>query len=186
MAKMVMGAFRDKASANDAILELEDMGVESDDFSLFMMEDSIYADEEVADIKSSKAEAGAEDGATVGGSVGGLAGLVFGAITTAGMYVAGPALLLAGLGWTALTTIAGGAAGAVTGGFVGALVGMGVPEDTAEEQTTILDKGGILIAAENSNVSESRIRDVLEKNGAEELVSIEHGAIPAHIHSSPA
>lgn len=184
MTKMVMGAFRDKANANDAILELEGMGVAKEDFSLFMREDKNYEEEanSIA-LEEEEPRMNVEGGATVGGSVGGLAGLVFGAITTAGLFVAGPAIVLAGLGWTALTTITGGAIGALTGGFVGALVNMGIPEEMAEEQKSIIEKDGVLIAAEDNNLKESSIRDVLVRNGAEQLASVEHGMIPAKIQS---
>jgi uncharacterized membrane protein len=176
MTKLVLGAFADREDADAAIKELEQAGVPQSDFSLIAQE-----------IKQpSVVERTAEDTAAAGGAIGGLAGLTLGAITTAGMLVAGPAALLAGLGWIALTTVAGGAAGAAAGGIVGALIGLGVPEDTARQHESIVKAGGILLGVEDNEVSESEIRDCFERNGAEHISTVEHNKVDALLTAAAA
>jgi len=171
MAKLVLGAFSNRDDADKAIRELEAAGVPKNDFSLIAQDTKMAS----APVRT------AEDIAATGGAVGGLAGLALGAITTAGMLVAGPAALLAGLGWIALTTVAGGAAGAAAGGIVGALVGLGVPESTAKQQESIINSGGILLGVEDNEVSESEIRDCFEDHDAEHITVVEHGKVDARL-----
>lgn len=163
MAKLVMAAFTDRTDADAAITELEQADVPGGDFSLIAQES-----------KPIPASAHTAEGvATSGGVVGGLTGLMLGAITTTGMMIAGPAALLAGLGWIALTT--------TEGGVVSALEGLGIPEQTARQQESIISTGGILLGVEDSEVSESEIRDCFESHHAKHIIVVEHGKINAHL-----
>jgi hypothetical protein len=99
MAKLVLGAFRDRVEADETIKDLEDAGVPREDFSLIAQD--VQGGGEEQGIHTRKVS---RETAAAGGVVGGLAGLVLGAIATAGLLVAGPVVLLAGLGWIALTT----------------------------------------------------------------------------------
>jgi len=180
MAKLVLGAFRDRAEADETIKDLEDAGVPKEDFS-FIAQD--VTEEESRGIRSRQVS---RDTAAAGGIVGGIAGLTLGAIATAGLLVAGPVVLLAGLGWIALTTVAGGAVGAAAGGIVGALAGLGVPEKTAREHETVLNEGGVLLGAEDEKVTESEIMSYFERHGAENITVVEHGKIDAKVAGTAA
>jgi uncharacterized membrane protein len=176
MAKLVLGAFADRKDADEAIIELEQAGVPQSDFSLFARE-----------IKQSSATVRtAENTAAAGGAIGGLAGLTLGAITSAGMLVAGPAALLAGLGWIALTTVTGGAAGAAAGGIVRVLVGLGISEDAARQHESVVNAGGILLGVEDSELSESEIGDCFKSHDAAHIAVVEHGKINARLTATPA
>jgi NAD/NADP transhydrogenase alpha subunit len=163
MAKLIMAAFVNRSDADEAITELEQADVPGSDFSLIAQESRSVQ----SPLHS------AEDLATAGGVVGGLAGLTLGAITTAGMLVAGPAALLAGLGWIALT--------ATAGGVVGALVGLGIPEHIARQHESIVSAGGVLIGVEDTEVSESEIRDCFGSHEAKHIIIIEHDIIGARL-----
>jgi len=180
MAKLVLGAFRDRAEADETIKDLEDAGVPPEDFSLIAQD---VGEEQAQGIHTRKVS---RDTAAAGGVVGGLAGLALGAIATAGMLVAGPVVLLAGLGWIALTTVAGGAVGAAAGGIVGALVGLGVPERTAREHESVLNEGGVLLGAEDDEISESEIMSYFKQHGAENITVVEHGKIDAKVAANAA
>jgi len=184
MSKLVLGAFADQAKADEAITELEQGGVPSSDFSLIAQEDMSKTDKFKTTATESSTGRTAGDVAAVGSAVGGLAGLIGGAIATAGMFVAGPVVLLAGLGWVALTTAAGGAVGAAAGGIVGALVGMGVPEDTAKQHASVIKSGGVLVGVEDNEVSEQEIRSVFDHDGAEQIAVVEHGTLPSKLASA--
>lgn len=163
MTKLVLAAFTDRIDADAAIIELEQADVPGSDFSLIAQQSKpIPAPTHTA-----------EDVAAGGGVVGGLARLTLSAITTAGMLIAGPAALLAGLGWVVLTTAAGG--------VVSALEGLGIPEQTARQQGSIVSKGGILLGVEDTDVSESEILDCFESHNAKHIIVVEHGKINAHL-----
>jgi len=184
MSKLVLGAFADQAKADEAIMELEQGGVPSSDFSLIAQEDMTKTDKVKTAATESSTARTASDVAAVGGAVGGLAGLIGGAIATAGMFVAGPVVLLAGLGWVALTTAVGGAVGAASGGVVGALVGMGVPEDAAKRHESVIKSGGVLLGVEDNEISEQEIRSVFDRDGAEQVATVEHSALPSKLASA--
>lgn len=172
MAKLTLGAFADRTQADEAIQALEKAGVQQDDFSLIMEETK--GRESVTGRRAGEA-------ATTGGIVGGLAGLTFGAITVAGMLVAGPVALLAGLGWIGLTTVTGGAVGVAAGGIVGALTGLGMSEAAARRHEAILRSGGVLVGAEDRHVNSSDIRKIMNEHAAEEVAEVDHEAIPARL-----
>lgn len=181
MTKLAIGAFPDLDQANNAVLELEEAGVPQKDFSIIGQETSEKAEnfkDRAAETLTGKVAGGS---AAVGGVAGGLTGLIAGAIATAGMFVAGPVVLLAGLGWVALATVTGTAVGTAAGGIAGALVGLGIPEDTAKQQESVIEEGGVIIGVEDIEASESEIRKCFEKNGAENVAVIEHKDIPARI-----
>lgn len=174
MAKLIFGAFPDRKKVNKAIIELEEGGVPLEDFSVIgqtkAMEDTEISAENVAG-----------GGMAVGGVAGGLAGLVAGAVATAGMFVAGPVVVLAGLGWVALATATGSVVGAAAGGLVGALVGLGIPEETARSHESVIKAGGILLGVEDTAVSEQEIRECFKQHGAGQIAVVEHTALPARI-----
>lgn len=184
MTKLAIGAFPDLDQANNAVLELEEAGVPQEDFSIIGQETSEKTEsfkEKAAESVTGKVTGGS---AAVGGVAGGLTGLIAGAIATAGMFVAGPVVLLAGLGWVALATVAGTAVGTAAGGIAGALIGLGIPEDTAKRQESVIEEGGVIIGVEDNEASESEIRKCFENNGAENIAVIEHRAIPARVASA--
>lgn len=181
MTKLVIGAFPDREDANEAILELEEAGVPKEDFSVIGQEDA----EKTGNFTDTAAESTtgkvAGGGAAVGGVAGGLAGLIAGAVATAGMFIAGPVVLLAGLGWVALATVTGGAVGAAAGGIVGALVGLGIPEETAKHHESVIKAGGVLLGVDDHEVTEEEIRECFEEHGAEQIATITHENVPARV-----
>jgi hypothetical protein len=73
------------------------------------------------------------------------------------------------------------AGGAAIGGLVGALIGLGVPEDAARRHQAVIKKGGAILGVQDNAISKSQARDVLEENGAEEVVDIAHSPLPARL-----
>ncbi len=181
MAKLVIGAFPDRKEANEAIVELSDAGVPMEDFSIIGQGGTDKTGNFKDKLSESATGRMAEGGTAVGGVTGGLAGLIAGAITTAGMFVAGPVIVLVGLGWLALATVTGGAVGAAVGGIVGALVGLGIPEETAKHHESVINAGGVLLGAEDSELSEHEIRECFERHGAEQIAAVEHNEVAAHV-----
>lgn len=171
----------DSTRTLSGIMELEEAGVPPEDFSVIGQEDTEKTDNFKGTIAESTSGKVAGGGAAVSGVAGGLAGLIAGAVATAGMFVAGPVVLLAGLGWVALATVTGGAVGATAGGIVGALVGLGIPEETAKHHESVIKAGGVLLGVEDNKVSEQEVQKCFEAHGAEQLAVIEHQSLPARI-----
>ncbi len=115
--------------------------------------------------KHTKSPEGTATGAVTGGVIGGALGLLAGigalAIPGMGPFIAAGPLMAA---------LSGIAAGGITGGIVGALIGLGIPEYEAKLYENRLKDGGILIAVKvASHDWAKRIKELLEKNGAEDV-----------------
>jgi hypothetical protein len=137
MATLVTGVFHQMSDASLAIERLRAAGFTESEISV-LAPDSTRRDA-FAVKTGSKVGEGAAVGAGVGGAtVGLIAGLTaVGAIASGGLglLAAGPAVAaLAGLG-----------AGAVTGGLIGGMVGLGIPEHEAKFYEGEIEKGGTLI-----------------------------------------
>jgi uncharacterized membrane protein len=136
--KKVVGVFRTEDDAVDAIKDLKRQGYSEEDISVIAKDkkDAEYITEETG----TKAPEGAATGMATGGILGGLGGLLLGAGALAipgigPIVAAGP--IAAALG--------GAAVGAGAGGLVGALVGLGIPEDEAKEYESSVQEGHILV-----------------------------------------
>jgi hypothetical protein len=102
-----------------------------------------------------------EEGAGIGAAAGGLAGLGLGAAVAAGlMSPLGP--VVAGGPLVALLASAG--AGAAVGGFMGAMAGLGVPEDDAKWYAAELEAGRVVVTVRAADGAAAR--DVLDRCGA--------------------
>lgn len=115
--------------------------------------------------KHTKAPEGTTTGAVTGGIIGGTLGLLAGigalAIPGLGPFVAAGPLM---------ATLAGIGSGGTLGGVIGALVGAGIPEYEAKRFENRLKEGGILLSVRaNNDDFAKRVKDVLQKNGAEDV-----------------
>jgi hypothetical protein len=116
---VVVGVFRDRADAGQAVAELRRLGVAEDHIGVIARNGDT-----VSGMTGSQWEVGAVAGAVAGGATGTALGLavVAGLIPGIGPIIAGG--LFAGIAASA-------AAGAAAGGVVGALIGLGIPEEEA-------------------------------------------------------
>ncbi|MBS1953004.1 MAG: DUF3341 domain-containing protein [Cyanobacteria bacterium SZAS-4] len=164
MAKLLTAIFRSRAAAMTAVEDLVRHGFSQDDISLLMSE-TTRGREFMVD-ESTKAPEGLATGAAVGGVLGAVAlGL------TATGLVAAPAIGLFAAGqWLAM--LAGFGAGALGGGLIGGLVGLGIPEHEAELYRGELEKGGILLGVFAGDKDDDRTKEahrLLEANGGEHV-----------------
>jgi hypothetical protein len=71
-----------------------------------------------------------------------------------------------------VAALAGIGAGGVVGGFIGALVGMGIPEYEAKRYEGLVKEGGILLSVHCDDSDwVGRAKDVLKQTGAEDIAS---------------
>jgi hypothetical protein len=162
-AKSVFGLVHDEAHACRVVEKLQSAGFAAADISVLLPDRSGTHD--FAYAKGTKAPEGALAGAGAGGVLGGALGLLaaFGALAIPGVgafIAAGPLL----------STLSGVAVGATAGGFIGALIGMGVPEYLARVYEGKLREGRVLFAVHCRNSEEVKLaRKTLERAEAVEI-----------------
>lgn len=164
MAKNLVGLFDDRGTAQSAVQDLISAGISRDRISVVSNDGTSSAEDGVTvgtgNLGSEGFASGLGSGALVGGAAGLLIGMGFTVLPIAGILLAGP---IAGL-------IAGAATGAATGGVLGGLIGLGIPEEHAHAYAEGVRRGGTLVAVQAGD-DESRIRDVLNRDGAIDIES---------------
>ena len=175
--RTVAGLFPDRVSAEQAIDALKAAGFTGDQIGV-AMRDRTAQGALIAETGVQAAE-GAATGVIGGGLLGGLTGFLIGigALTIPGLgpVVAG-GVLASAFGVAGGTTLAGLAIGAATGGVVGALVSVGVPEPEARYLERGFRAGAVLVTVDaGDRVLEAMA--ILDRYGADTAPTTEPGAI---------
>lgn len=168
MSQLVLGAFKDQDSADQAIRELEQSGYDRKQISIISKSDKYEA--EGYGTAGDMAE-NTVAGATTGAAVGGLAGLLAGtgilpALT--GFFIGGPIGAALGLTGAAAATVSGAATGAVAGGLIGALSSLGLNKETAESYERTVNEGGVVVGITEEGTS-TEARSVFQEYGAMDI-----------------
>lgn len=149
--------------AEHIVLELKQAGFTSDDISALLPDRRGTRD--FAHEHHTKAPEGATTGGVLGlglgAGLGWLAGVGALAIPGVGPFIAaGP--IMAALG--------GAAVGTATGGILGALVGMGIPEFEAKRYDAKVREGSILISVHTESGKQRDVaKDVFKRNNADDI-----------------
>jgi len=168
--KMVTAVFRDRASAQNAFDWLRARGYSSDEMNVLMSNTtraSYFPNEK--EEKEMRAGSAAAEGVGIGGAVGTAVGATLAAVAAIGTSVALPGLgiLIAG---PIAAALMGGGAGAVTGGLIGGLVGLGVPEPNAKAYEEALKEGGVVLGVTpRSSEDASEVKTYFEKHHGESV-----------------
>ena len=166
MSDLITGLFHDRAEAERAAADLQNLGYAQNDISV-LMDDRGRANEFAEHTGTRAAE-----GAGVGAGIGGTLGAIIAALTATGSVAAVAATgglaapLVAG---PLAAALAGAGAGGLTGGLIGGLVGAGIPEHRAREYETGLSAGGILLGVHAADARAAQARRILERDGAEDV-----------------
>ena len=155
MAKLVLGTFDDRQSAERAAERLQQAGVDRDDISIVTRDDRRDQGEEGGTSMSQ-----AQDGAWWGAGIGAGAGLLAsaGALAVPGI---GP-LLAAG-------PLAAALSGAVTGGLAGGLIDWGLPEERGRFYEEEVRRGRVLCACRCDEDQVDRVEAALQEAGADHV-----------------
>ena len=159
--------------AEHIVLELKQAGFTSDDISALLPDRRGTRD--FAHEHHTKAPEGATTGGVVGlglgAGLGWLAGIGALAIPGVGPFIAaGP--IMAALG--------GAAVGTATGGIIGALVGMGIPEFEAKRYDAKVREGSILISVHTESSHQRDVaKDVFKRNNADDISSGAGASVPS-------
>ena len=163
MKKSVYCIVKTGVQAENIVSELRTCGFTSDSISVLLPDTGTSKD--FAHEKSTKAPEGATAGGAaglgVGAALGWLAGIGALAIPGLGPFIAaGP--IMAALG--------GAAVGGATGGLIGALTGMGIPEFEAKRYQDKIGAGNILISVHTDDGKQrDAAKDIFKRNGAEDI-----------------
>lgn len=160
MSQTVVGLFRSKEQAEEAVRELKARDFADEDISLVAREgegDDKGEDEGDTSFDNQNLS----DGTATGGAIGGLAGLLAGA----------GALLIPGIGpIIAAGPLAGALTGIVTGGIAGGLVDYGIPEEEGERYEQEVHSGSVLVAVETDDEElAEEVTAVFRENGAHDV-----------------
>jgi hypothetical protein len=166
MTTTISRLYDNYADAERAVRQLEQTGVPHSDISIVANNgDGWYdkgarvdRDRDGVDDRAEGAGAGAGIGAGLGGAAGLLAGLGLLAIPGLGPVVAA--------GWL-ISTATGAAAGAASGGIIGALTQAGVSDEEASHYAEGVRRGGTLVSARVNEQDRSRVEAVLDQSSVD-------------------
>lgn len=181
-----VGVLSNRQDTATALLEIKNSGFPMDRVSIVGRDADNEAPVLGVEVQSSlgnKADEGAVTGAVTGGALGGVTGLLVG-LGTLAIPGVGP-VILAGTAATALaTTLTGTAIGAGGASLLGALVGLGVPDNEAKVYSDLIEQGYYLIVVDGT---ESQIRmagDILSHQGIRQWQVYSHKNEPAMNNST--
>ena len=151
---MVTGLFRDRESAERAVVAVTSRGYDPHDINMVIDDDARQRYFASRDAKNSALTSTEIEGVDLGGPTGGTLGTLFTAITAVGTFLLVPGLVIAGP--IAQALVAAGAA-AVTGGLIGALHDWGIPHDRIGRYEAAIKAGGILLGVKARSVDDAQL-----------------------------
>ncbi len=181
-----IGTFANRRDVENALSEIKNSGFPMDRISVVGRnadkEDNV-AGVEVQSSIDNKADEGAVAGAVTGGALGGVTGLLVG-LGTLAIPGVGP-ILLAGTAATALaTTLAGTAIGAGSASLIGALAGLGIPDNRAQVYSDLIEDGYYLVVVDGTESEIHGVEAIVNRRGIREWqiynVANTTGTRPSH------
>jgi hypothetical protein len=167
---MLTAVIRDRETATEIYDWLQQRGYSTSEINILMSDrtHAAFGDKGTqGKIKSN--DMGAE-GVAAGGTIGAAVGATIGAVLAIGTAVAVPGLGLVIAG-PLVAGLAGTGAGAFTGGVIGGLIGLGIPESNAHAYEEALKSGGVVFGVvPHSSEDAKAVRKFFEKRGAENII----------------
>jgi hypothetical protein len=159
---LVVAAFRTHSDAQQAVRDLRSEGFVDEQIGLAAQDrEGLYSEGGTRQdsLDNNQAGEGAAIGATAGLGAGALWGLgiVAGVLPAIGPVIAGGALA---------AIVASAASTAAAGGVIGALIGLGVPEEEAEYYQRELEQGRTIVTVRASGLDAENARRILDRSNA--------------------
>jgi hypothetical protein len=179
-----VGVFANRLETESALLEIKSSGFPMDNVSVVGRnadtEDRV-AGVEIHKSIDNKADEGAAAGAVAGGTVGGITGLLVG-LGTLAIPGVGPILLAGAAATTLATTLAGTAIGAGGASLLGALIGLGIPDNDAQIYSDRLEQGYYLVVVDGTETQVRHAGEILARKGIGEwqVYDVAHTAATTH------
>lgn len=162
MAKAIVGVFRSRGRAKEAINELKSQGFDEKEISLVAKDEKGEGNKEDNEGFGRLTMEGQNlgEGIFSGGALGGITGLLAGA----------GALLIPGIGpIVAAGPLAAFLTGIVGGGLVGGLIDFGIPEERGRHFEERVKRGDILISVKTDDDQAEQVVSTLNRYGAEDV-----------------
>jgi hypothetical protein len=141
---MITALFNDRESAEQAFNSVTNRGYHSDEVNIVMSDATRQKHFANSDHIETEMGNKATEGAGIGSAIGGTLGAIAAVVATVGTTLAVPGLGIIFYG-PAVAALAGLGAGGLTGGVVGALIGLGISEERVKHYQNGIDEGGILM-----------------------------------------
>lgn len=155
MAKTVIGVFRDRRKAEQAVQELRGQGFGDQEISI------VAKDPGQAGRKTGGTQNDISDGTAWGAGIGG----------TAGLLASAGALAVPGIGpLLAMGPLAATLGGAAAGGLAGGLVDYGIPEQEGKKYEQRVKQGDVLVVL-SSTKNVDKAAQILRQHGAEDVMT---------------
>ncbi len=165
--RRAVGVFANRLETESALLEIKSSGFPMDNVSVVGRnadpEDKV-AGVEVHRSIDNKADEGAVTGAVTGGAIGGITGLLVG-LGSLAIPGVGPVLLAGAAATAVATTLAGTAIGAGGASLLGALIGLGIPDNEAQVYSDLLEQGYYLVVVDGSETQVRNVGEILTRKG---------------------
>lgn len=172
MQRVVMGIVDTPAQAEMTVRRLASAGFPTSAISV------LYPDRHGEHDFGFERKTKAPEGALAGAGLGAVAGALLGIAAGVGVLVLPPLGALVASG-PVLAALSGAAAGGVTLGVVGAILGSRVPEVQAKHYAGKIDRGSILVAVHaETRDAVRRASDVMKSVAASDIASTTEAAIP--------
>ncbi len=183
--RRAVGVFASRLETESALLEIKRSGFPMDNISVVGRNADTEANVAGVEVHKSidnKADEGAVAGAVAGGTLGGITGLLVG-LGSLAIPGVGP-VLLAGAAATALaTTLAGTAIGAGGASLLGALIGLGVPDNDAQIYSDLLEQGYYLVVVDGSETQVRHAGEILTRKGVSKWQVYDISNVAASTHA---
>jgi hypothetical protein len=165
--RRAVGVFANRLETERALLEIKSSGFPMDNIAVVGR--NADTEDNVAGVPvhksiDNKADEGAVTGAVTGGALGGITGLLVG-LGTLAIPGVGPVLLAGAAATTLATTLTGTAIGAGGASLLGALIGLGVPDNEAQVYSDLLEQGHYLVVVDGTEHQVRNAGEILTRKG---------------------
>lgn len=160
--KLLIGEFSDPREASEAYYWLRERGYESREVNLMMSDAALEEfNTYLKDVSGNGTNtiSGLAIGAAIGATV---AGIMSVAVPGVGLVFSGP--LFAALG--------GAGAGTITGGLIGGMMDLSIPESQATAYEQTIGEGGVILAVVPHEGDQEVIREYLERVSSKDVAQV--------------
>jgi hypothetical protein len=173
--KMLTAVYQERTAAVEAYLWLQEHGYRPEEINVLMSDRTRESlrHEHKEPIKSGTM---APEGMAAGGAIGtALGATLAGGASLAGVALIGASIAIPGVGPVVAgplyATLLGGGVGAMAGGVIGGLIGLGIHESNARAYEEALRRGGVIFGVTpHSDKDEEMLREYFEQHHADNVV----------------
>lgn len=170
----VSALFDDRAHAEMAVRELQQLGVNDSQLSIIARHDDVNGVSTHSAAANEAADAGGDvaKGTLAGAGVGALFGIGAALIPGVGPFITAGTLLASALGAVGGGAAAGAIVGGTTGLVASALARAGYDEREAQHYGQAVESGSTLVVVDTTGLNDQGVRDVLQRHGGRAAAAV--------------